>query len=76
MEIKLTLDVKHEDAENFYNAIFPDFSKKGRSDVKMDLQKDKIIFTITSKDFTSVRASINGILLKLRTLNELYEIDI
>jgi len=71
MKIELQLSVSDKDAKNFYNAILPDFTKKGRSDVDVLLSKDKIIFTIKSEDFTSVRASINSVLLKLRALNEL-----
>jgi len=77
MNIKLTLDVvlEKKDKENnlklFQEAIAPDFEKKGRSDVKMVLDNNKLIFYITSKDFTSIRASINNILVKLRTVNSL-----
>ena len=75
MKVVLTLDVEHKDSENFYKSILPDFEKKGRSEVEMNLDKNRLVFKIESKDFTSVRATINGILLKLRTLNELYEME-
>jgi tRNA threonylcarbamoyladenosine modification (KEOPS) complex Pcc1 subunit len=71
MDVKLRLVVSDKTADKMYSALKPDFSKKGRSEVNMSFKGEDLIFDINSKDFTSVRASINSILLKLRALNEL-----
>lgn len=72
--IELSLKVDSKDAKNFYNAMLPDFEKKGRSDVEMNLKENILTFNINSNDFTSVRASINGILLKLRAMENISKI--
>jgi tRNA threonylcarbamoyladenosine modification (KEOPS) complex Pcc1 subunit len=71
MKVNLKLEVNLENAKEFYDSIKPDFSSKGRSKVEMNYEKNKLIFNINSEDFTSVRASINSILLKLRMLDNL-----
>lgn len=71
MKVILNLDIESVDANKFFDAMKPDFVKKGRSEIDMFLEKNKLKFTISSEDFTSVRASINNILLKLRAMNEL-----
>jgi|GEM_PF-5296183 len=71
LTLAVSLQIKHKDAKKFYQAVFPDFEKKGRSDVEMKMYKNKLVFTIRSEDATSVRASINGILLKVKTLEQL-----
>jgi len=75
MNINLKLEVKSDVAKDFYEAILPDFKKLGRSNVEIILDKEKLTFDINSKDFTSIRASINGILLKLRLLKSLKEME-
>lgn len=70
-KIVLTLDVDDKKTKEMYNAIVPDLFDKGRADVKITQNGEKLSFKISSEDFTSVRASINAILLKIRMFSEL-----
>ncbi|PIU22426.1 MAG: hypothetical protein COT14_01220 [Candidatus Diapherotrites archaeon CG08_land_8_20_14_0_20_30_16] len=70
-KIVLTLDVDGKKTKEMYNAIVHDLFEKGRADIKITQKGEKLIFKISSEDFTSVRASINAILLKLRMFSEL-----
>jgi tRNA threonylcarbamoyladenosine modification (KEOPS) complex Pcc1 subunit len=76
MKVNLSLVFEHKDAKLIYNSMLPDFGKKGRADVNMILDKRKILFNIVSEDLTSVRATINSILLKLRSLQDISNKDI
>lgn len=71
MQINLTLSVNSSSAKNFYDSLIVDFKDLGRSKVEMNLNRDELIFNISSNDFTALRASINSIILKLRMLKEL-----
>lgn len=69
----LTLQVDDKNVKKMYDSIMLDMYDKGRADVKvkLDEKKNELIFKISSEDFTSVRATINAVLLKLRLFNEI-----
>jgi len=71
--IVLDLDVSSKHAKQMYDAILLDMYDKGRADIKIKLDEKakKLTFKISSEDFTSVRATINAVLLKLRLFNEI-----
>ncbi len=58
---EIELDNSH-DAEIIYNSIEPEltFSHNDRSKTNLDLDENRIIITINSKDVVSLRASINS----------------
>ena len=71
--IVLTLQVDDKHVKQMYDSIMLDLYDKGRADVKvkLDEKKKELIFKISSEDFTSVRATVNAVLLKLRMFNEI-----
>ena len=69
--INLNLEVNNKNAKNIYDSIANDLFDKGRAELKLILEKDKLIFNVLANDYTSIRATINSILLKLRTFDEL-----
>jgi tRNA threonylcarbamoyladenosine modification (KEOPS) complex Pcc1 subunit len=71
--VVLTLQVDDKNVKQMYDSIMLDMYDKGRADVKvkLDEKKKELIFKISSEDFTSVRATINAVLLKLRMFNEI-----
>lgn len=71
MSIVLTLDVNDKNAKKMHSALVQDLFDKGRADVDVKIKDNKLTFVIKSEDFTSVRATINSVLLKLRMFNEL-----
>lgn len=71
-KIILTLKVKEKSAKNIYDAIVQDIFDKGRSTLKIKLESGVLKFVVESDDYTSVRAAINAILLKLRMLEDLH----
>ena len=73
MDITLTLNVDDKNATKMYNALIYDLFDKGRADVNVKVKDDKLTFVIKSKDFTSVRATVNSVLLKLRMFSEFDE---
>jgi len=73
MDVTLTLDVNDKKAKEMHEALIHDLFDKGRADVDVKLKDNKLTFVIKSKDFTSVRATVNSALLKLRMFSELDE---
>ncbi len=69
--INLKLEVNNKNAKNIYDSIADDLYEKGRADLKIISEKEKLIFEINSEDYTSIRATINSILLKLRAFDDL-----
>jgi tRNA threonylcarbamoyladenosine modification (KEOPS) complex Pcc1 subunit len=69
--INLNLEVNNKNSDKIHSAIANDLFDKGRAELKLTLEKDKLIFNISANDYTSIRATINSILLKLRTFDEL-----
>ena len=72
--IKIILETDDKDIKYIYDALLPDFKNRGRAKVHMKLDKNILRFESVSDDYTSQRAVINGILLKLRMLNEIKNI--
>ncbi len=70
-KVKLILEVKEKSNKEIYGAMSQDIFDKGRSKLEIKLQKDLLRFIVTADDYTSVRAAINAILLKLRMLEEI-----
>ncbi len=70
-DIVLTLDVNDKHAKEMYDSIIHDLFDKGRADVSLKQKDNKLSFIIKSKDFTSVRATVNSVLMKLRMFSEL-----
>jgi tRNA threonylcarbamoyladenosine modification (KEOPS) complex Pcc1 subunit len=73
MDVTLTLDVNDKKAKLMYESLIHDLFDKGRADVDVKVKDNKLTFVIKSKDFTSVRATVNSALLKLRMFSELDE---
>jgi tRNA threonylcarbamoyladenosine modification (KEOPS) complex Pcc1 subunit len=69
--INLNLEVNNKNSDKIHSAIANDLFDKGRAELKLTLEKDKLIFNISANDYTSIRATINSILLKLRAFDEL-----
>lgn len=76
MDVNLSLKFKHIKAKEIYNSMLPDFSSRGRSEAKMSLKDNTIEFDINSNDLTSVRATINSIILRLRAIDQVDKLDI
>ncbi len=58
-----------EDSSRIFSIFNEEAGKKDRSEIKVEEKKDKIVFNISSKDITSLKASTNLILKSL----EVYE---
>jgi len=71
MKAILSLDVDSKNSKEMYSALIHDLFEKGRADVEIKQEKNKLYFKISSEDFTSIRATINSVLLKLRLFSEL-----
>lgn len=71
MQSVLILKVESKHAKAMYDALINDLFKKGRADVKVKQKNNVLEFKISSSDFTSIRATINSVLLKLRMFSEL-----
>lgn len=69
--INLSLEVNNKNAKNIYDSIVNDLYEKGRAELEIILEKEKLTFKISSEDYTSIRATINSILLKLRVFDDL-----
>ena len=61
--INLNLEVNNKNCDKIYSAIANDLFDKGRAELKITLEKNKLIFNIRANDYTSIRATINSILL-------------
>ena len=70
-KIKLTLEVTDVNSKQKYDSIVHDLFDGGRANIKVSHSGNKLVFEINSEDFTSIRASVNALLLKLRMLSEL-----
>ncbi len=71
MDITLTIKLKNKNIDNILKAIELDIYDKGRAKLNYNIENNTLIFNIESKDVTSVRATTNAILLKLKMFNEL-----
>ena len=71
MSVILTLQVDDKHAKEMHQALIQDLYDKGRADIKVTQNKNELTFKISSEDFTSIRATINSVLLKLRMFSEI-----
>lgn len=71
MSVVLTLEVNDKNASKMHQAIVHDLYDEGRADIKIKQKDNKLEFKISSNDFTSVRATVNAVLQRLRMFSEL-----